>query len=253
MPKGQAPSRSRTTPGGVGGPYEWRMGPPNPRSERRRRPAMFSKRPRGQGVSKDTGAEAPLRLLLVDDNEERVAVVERGLLDSDFDVVAVIPTAGGLLHQLDTLLPDVVLIALDSPDRDVLESLAIASHHNPRPVVMFSEADDQAFVADAIRAGVTAYQAEGINPERARTAIAVASTHFATYRELRAELDRTRQQLSDRKLVDQAKGLIMQARGVSEEEAYAALRKLAMDRQCSIGEASRDVLAILNRGPGSRA
>ena len=118
---------------------------------------------------------------------------------------------------------------------------------------MFSEAGDQEFVADAIRAGVTAYQAEGINLQRARTAIAVASTHFATYRELRAELDRTRQQLSDRKLIDQARGLIMKARGVSEDDAYSALRKLAMDKQCSIGEASRDVLAVLNRGKGGRA
>lgn len=194
-----------------------------------------------------------LRLLLVDDDEARISAVERGLQESGFDVLAVIPTAGGLLHQVNTLLPDVVLVALDSPDRDVLESLAISSHHNPRPVVMFSQADDQEFVVDAIRSGVTAYQAEGINLERARTAIAVASAHFATYKDLRIELDRTRKQLSDRKLIDQAKGLIMQARGVSEDDAFAALRKLAMDKQCSIGEAASDVLAILKRNRGGPA
>lgn len=198
-------------------------------------------------------ASSELRLLIIDDDEERAALVERGLLESGFEVLAAIPTASGLLHQMTTLVPDVVLIALDSPDRDVLESLAIASQHNPRPVVMFSEADDQEFVADAIRSGVTAYQAEGINAERARTAIAVAGTHFATYREMRTELDQMRQKLSDRKVIDQAKGLIMQARRVSEDEAYAALRKLAMDRQCSIGAAARDVLAILNRGQGGRS
>lgn len=197
--------------------------------------------------------EASLRLLLVDDDEARISAVEQGLQESGFEVLAVIPTAGGLLHQVDTLLPDVVLVALDSPDRDVLESLAIASHHNPRPVVMFSQADDQEFVAEAIRSGVTAYQAEGINLDRARTAIAVASAHFATYKALRSELDRTRQQLSDRKLIDQAKGLIMQARGVSEDDAFAALRKLAMDKQCSIGEAASDVLAILKRNRGGPA
>lgn len=204
-------------------------------------------------MSGSSDNEAPLRLLLVDDDEARISAVERGLQESGFNVLAVIPTAGGLLHQVDTLMPDVVLVALDSPDRDVLESLAIASHHNPRPVVMFSQADDQAFVADAIRSGVTAYQAEGINLERARTAIAVASAHFATYKALRSELDKTRQQLSDRKLIDQAKGLIMQARGVSEDDAFAALRKLAMDKQCSIGEAASDVLAILKRNRGGPA
>lgn len=193
-----------------------------------------------------------LRLLLIDDDEERAALVERGLSENGYTVLAAIPTASGLLHQMTTLVPDVVLIALDSPDRDVLESLAVASQHNPRPVVMFSEGNDQAFVAEAIRAGVTAYQAEGINAERARNAIAVAGAHFATYREMRSELDQMRQKLSDRKVVDQAKGLIMQARRVSEEEAYAALRKLAMDRQCSVGDAARDVLAILNRGQGGR-
>ena len=204
-------------------------------------------------VPESSEREASLRLLLVDDDEARISAVEQGLQESGFEVLAVIPTAGGLLHQVDTLLPDVVLVALDSPDRDVLESLAIASHHNPRPVVMFSQADDQEFVAEAIRSGVTAYQAEGINLDRARTAIAVASAHFATYKALRSELDRTRQQLSDRKLIDQAKGLIMQARGVSEDDAFAALRKLAMDKQCSIGEAASDVLAILKRNRGGPA
>lgn len=193
-----------------------------------------------------------LRLLLVDDDAERASAVESGLLASNFEVVAVIPTAGGLLYQMETHSPDIVLIALDSPDRDVLESLAVASVHNPRPVVMFSESNDQAFVSDAIRAGVTAYQTEGINPDRARTAISVASTHFATYRELRSELDRTRQQLSDRKLIDQARGLIMQARGVSEEEAFSALRKLSMERQRSLGDTARDVIQLLNRGRGGR-
>lgn len=202
-------------------------------------------------VTKDS-ASRDLRLLLVDDDQERASVVEAGLVDSGFKVLACIPTGGGLLFQMESLSPDIVLISLDSPDRDVLESLAIVSSENPRPVVMFSGADDQEFVADAIRSGVTAYQAEGINPERARAAIAVASTHFSTYRSLQDELNKTRQQLSDRSLIDRARGLIMQAQDVSEDDAFKALRKLAMDRQCSMGDAAKDVIAILERGRARR-
>ena len=160
-----------------------------------------------------------LRLILVDDDQVRAAAVEEGLLAKGFEVLSVIPTAAGLLYQLAQLEPDAVIISLDSPDRDILESLSIASAHNPRPVVMFSESGDQRFISEAIRAGVTAYQAEGINADRVRMAIDVATAQFSAFNEIREELDKTRKQLESRKVVDRAKGLLMQLKGVSEEEA----------------------------------
>ncbi|WP_238946768.1 ANTAR domain-containing response regulator [Seongchinamella unica] len=188
-----------------------------------------------------------LRVILVDDDAARATAVESRLRDVGFDVLSVIPTASGLLYQMAQQEPDVVIIALDSPDRDVLESLSIASGHNPRPVVMFSESGDQRFITDAIRAGVTAYQAEDISPERVRAAIDIAVAQFSAFNELREQLDDTRRQLEDRKLIEKAKGLLMQTHGAGEEEAFSTLRKLAMDKNRSLGETSRDVIAILER------
>ena len=188
---------------------------------------------------------AALRLILVDDDQARAAAVEKGLAAEGFEVLSVIPTAAGLLFQLAQLEPDAVIISLDSPDRDILESLSIASAHYPRPVVMFSEAGDQSFITEAIRAGVTAYQTEGINPERVRMAIDVATAQFSAFNDIRQELDKTRQQLADRKLVDRAKALLMKLKGISEDEAYKALRSIAMDKQRTLAETASDVIALL--------
>ncbi|MEH6606952.1 MAG: ANTAR domain-containing protein [Pseudomonadales bacterium] len=188
-----------------------------------------------------------LRVILVDDDLSRAAAVETQLREVGFDVLSIIPTASGLLYQMAEQEPDVVIIALDSPDRDVLESLSIASAHNPRPVVMFSEAGDRNFISDAINAGVTAYQAEDISPARVRAAIDIAIAQFSQFKLLREELDHTRRQLEDRKLVEKAKGLLMRVHGVSEEEAFSTLRKLAMDKNRTLGESARDVIEIVER------
>ncbi|QFU77703.1 ANTAR domain-containing protein [Halioglobus maricola] len=185
--------------------------------------------------------------MLVDDDRSRATIVERKLRDVGFEVLSVIPTASGLLYQMAQQEPDVVIIALDSPDRDVLESLSIASSHNPRPVVMFSEAGDQSFISDAIRAGVTAYQAQDINAERVRAAIDIAVAQFSAFNNLREELDETRRQLEERKLVEKAKGLLMTVHKVDEEEAFSTLRKLAMDKNRTLGEVAREVIEILER------
>ena len=188
-----------------------------------------------------------LRLILVDDNTDRATAVESRLCEVGFQVLSVIPTASGLLYQMAQQEPDVVIIALDSPDRDVLESLSIASSHNPRPVVMFSEAGDQRFITDAIRAGVTAYQAEDISPARVRAAIDIAVAQFSAFNGLREQLYDTRRQLEERKVVEKAKGLLMKAHGASEEEAFSTLRTLAMDKNRSLGDTATDVIAILER------
>lgn len=188
-----------------------------------------------------------LRVILVDDDQPRAQAVEARLRDVGFEVLTVIPTASGLLYQMAQRDPDVVIIALDSPDRDVLESLSVISARNPRPVVMFSGSGDTQFIRDAIRAGVTAYQAEDINPERVRAAIDIALAQFSAFNDLRAQLDDTRRQLEERKLVEKAKGLLMAAHAINEEQAFTTLRKLAMDRNRTLGETARDIIAILEK------
>jgi response regulator NasT len=191
--------------------------------------------------------QSSLRLILVDDNRERARAVESNLAQAGFKVLSVIPTGSGLLFQMAQQEPDVVIVALDSPDRDVLESLAIASAYNARPVVMFSEAGDQGFIAEAIRAGVTAYQAEDISPGRVRAAINVAIAQFSAFNDIKQELNETRRQLSERKLVEKAKGLLMSIHHVKEEDAFSTLRKLAMDKHKTLGDTARDVIAIVEK------
>ncbi|MFK8049129.1 MAG: ANTAR domain-containing response regulator [Halioglobus sp.] len=192
-------------------------------------------------------SKSPLRVIIVDDDLSRAAAVESQLREVGFEVLSIIPTASGLLYQMAQQEPDVVIIALDSPDRDVLESLTIASAHNPRPVVMFSEAGDKSFINDAIGAGVTAYQSEGISPTRVRAAIDIAIAQFSQFRMLREELDKTRRQLAERKLVEKAKGLLMRVHGVAEDEAFNTLRKLAMDKNRTLGESASEVIEIVER------
>jgi two-component system, response regulator / RNA-binding antiterminator len=198
-------------------------------------------------VAKSSRQTQSLRLILIDDDRVRASAVESSLTQAGFTVLSVIPTGTGLLYQMAQQEPDVVIVALDSPDRDVLESLSIASAHNARPVVMFSESGDQGFIADAIRAGVTAYQAEDISPRRVRAAIDVAVAQFSAFNAIRQELDETRRQLSERKQVEKAKGLLMSIHNVSEEGAFSTLRKLAMDKHKTLGETARDVIAILDK------
>ena len=194
-----------------------------------------------------------LRLILVDDDHQRAAAVEEDLRQAGFTVLSVIPTGSGLLYQMAQQEPDVVIIALDSPDRYVLESLAIASSHNARPVVMFSESGDQRFITDAISAGVTAYQAEDISPRRVRAAIDVAIAQFSAFNSIKRELDQTRRQLSERKQVEKAKGLLMAVHNVSEDAAFSTLRKLAMNGNKTLGETAADVIAILEKSSRSGA
>lgn len=197
-------------------------------------------------VLKPDDSAKPLKVMLVDDHPERVSMVEESLWSSGFDVIAVIPSATGLLFQIQQHSPDVVLMDLDSPDRDVLESLAIINHHNPTPVVMFTQQDDPDYINQAVSAGISTYLVGDINPERVKPIINVALAQFRSFQHLRNELASTQVQLEDRKLIEQAKGLIMAHKKISEDEAHRLLTRLAMDANQRLPEVAKTVLATLS-------
>lgn len=191
--------------------------------------------------------------MLVDDNPERAQLVEERLWASGYEVVAVIPSATGLLFQIDQHSPDVILIDLESPDRDVIESLAVVNDHNPRPVVMFTQEEDTEYINQAVNAGISTYLVGGINAEHVKPIIDVAIAQFKSFQSLRSRLTDTMTQLEDRKLIEQAKGLLMAFQKVSEEEAHKMLNKLAMDNNQRMADVARTVLATLSpKGKGSR-
>jgi len=170
-------------------------------------------------------------------------MVEASLVKAGFRVLSILASSSGLLHQIEQHRPDVILIDLESPDRDVLESLAIVNAHNPTPIVMFSETKDQGFVADALRSGVTAYQGQGLDPDMVKPVIEVAVSQFRNFEVLRGELRRTRDELEDHRAIERAKVLVARQQKISGEKAYAVLRKLSMDRNQRLGDIARSVLA----------
>lgn len=192
----------------------------------------------------DQGSPTTLRVLLVDNEPGRAAILEQALLDAGCQVDKRTDLQHPLAQMVADTQPDMVIIDIDTPDRDVLEQMAMVSRANPRPIVMATEGDDADFVEAAIRSGVSAYVANGINPERIRSTMAVAIARFREFQALRQELDDARTELADRKLVEQAKGLIMQHRGVSEKEAYQAMRKMAMDRSMPMVNIARNIISI---------
>lgn len=191
--------------------------------------------------------------MLVDDCLERAAMVERALAGHGFGVVSVLPSASGLLFQIEQHRPQVVMIDLESPDRDILESLAVLNRQLPTPVVMFAREQDPAFIQQAIAAGVSAYLAEGVDPDKVKTAIDIAMAQFEHFQALRRDFEQTRRELESRKLVDRAKRLLMAHQRIDEGKAYAQMRRLAMSSNQTIAAVATGVIAILDRNSAENA
>ena len=182
--------------------------------------------------------------MLVDDNAGRAAVLQRALSDHGFDVLRCALGGTDLLRAVRDRTPDVILIDIERPDRDILESLHLVSCDQPKPVVMYSNESDPQTIREAVRAGVSAYIVNDLNPARVKSILDVAIARFNEFQALRQELEKTRNTLAERKVIERAKGLLMKRRGMDEETAYRTIRKLAMDRNQRLGDVARNLLEI---------
>lgn len=185
--------------------------------------------------------------MLVDDQPQRGAMVEKALTASGFQVVSLLGSASGLLFQIQQHKPHVVMIDIESPDRDILESLSVINQHNPTAVVMFSNEDNPAFIHQAIHAGVTAYMIEDVKPDKVKPVIDAAIAQFEIFQALRRQLIDTQRELSDRNTIDKAKRLLMKHQKISEPDAYKNLRTLAMNNSQAIATVAQHVIAILDK------
>jgi len=183
--------------------------------------------------------------MLVDDTPARAAMLEQALTDCGFEVVCRMASAQGLMKQVAEHQPDVVIVDIESPDRDMLEHMTVLNQHLPKPVIMFAEQGDSNTIDRAIRAGVSAYVVDGLNPERVRSIVDVAVARFREFQALRNELQQTRTRLADRQVIDKAKALLIQHRQMNEDEAYHAMRKLAMDRSQKLVDVANDIVSVL--------
>jgi two-component system, response regulator / RNA-binding antiterminator len=183
-----------------------------------------------------------LRVLVIDESRSRAAEICAGLALAGHQVAAVLASSADLTAQIEAIRPDVILIETDAPSRDTLENLAVMNAAMPRPVIIFAQEGDQDTIRAAVKAGVSTYVVDGLDPQRLKPVIDVAVASFEEHQSVRAELAAATKKLSERKLIERAKGLLMKSRGMGEEEAYAALRKLAMERAKPMAAVAQDLL-----------
>ena len=172
-----------------------------------------------------------LRVIVVDDERDRAAMVRDALEADGFTVVAVFGSGAGLPARVAELAADVILVDIDSPDRDTLEDMRRVGIEQGRAVVMFAQDGKPETIRAAVEAGVSAYVVDGLKPDRVRPVIDVAIARFAQFQALRGELDKARTTLAERKQIEKAKGILMKRRKVEEDEAYRLMRRMAMDQK----------------------
>ena len=188
-----------------------------------------------------------LRVLVIDESHTRAGDICASLALAGHQVAAVLPSAIDLVRHVEATRPDVILIETDSPTRDTLEHLSVLDRANPRPIVMFAQDADSQAIRKAVQAGVSAYVVDGVEASRIKPVLDVAVAQFESHLALRNELAQSNRKLAERKLVDRAKGMLMKARSLSEDDAYHALRKLAMERGKTIAAVSQDVIDMAKR------
>ncbi len=191
----------------------------------------------------DTTAPGELRVMIVDSDTERSRNLRGALTLAGYHVVAELRESISLPEAVQDLRPHVVIIATDSPDRDTLEHIGLTMRNAPRPVVMFTRDGTSDTIRAAVRAGVSAYVVDGLSPKRIRPILEVARARFEAHQALTERLNEAERQLAERKAVERAKGLLMQRRGLSEDEAYRELRCLAMHTGKRLGEVAETLLA----------
>lgn len=172
--------------------------------------------------------QKPLSIVVVERDRERALLIVDSLRESGGHDIFVVSEETALARRIKERDPDIVLVDMASPSRDMLEELTIASGPLERPVAMFVDQSDDGLTKAAIEAGVSAYVVDGLRPERITPIIDAAITRFHMFQRMRTELEATKRALQERKVIDRAKGILMKARKIDEDEAYALMRKTAM-------------------------
>ena len=188
------------------------------------------------------GAEQSPKIVIIDESPIRAAILEDGLREAGHVQVVRIGEMTHLLARIYSIDPDVILIDLENPSRDVLEQMFQVSRAVRRPIAMFVDQSDAASIQASVDAGVSAYIVDGLKKERIKPILDLCVSRFNAFAKLQDELDRTRNALEERKVIDRAKGILMKLKGLTEEEAYVLLRSTAMREKKKIGEIAQSIL-----------
>ncbi len=183
-----------------------------------------------------------LTVLLVGERSERSRALAQALLDSGYRVLASVQSGAGVYAAFTRHHPDLVVVDIDTPDRETLEELRTISERDPRPIALFTSDDDRATIQRAVQCGVSAYVVDTTGTRRVRPVLDAAMARFEQYQSMRGELAVAKNSLAERKLIDQAKGILMKRKGVDEATAYRTLQKMAMNRNTRLAELARSII-----------
>ena len=196
----------------------------------------------GRSASVSSRMDPALKIVIVDENPLRAAILADGLAEAGYIHVIRIEETASLLSHIYSLDPDVILIDLENPSRDVLAQMFQVSRAVKRPVAMFVDQSDTAAIEAAVDAGVSAYIVDGLKKERVKSILDLCVSRFNAFARLQEELDRTRTELTERKVIERAKGILMKVKNISEADAYELLRKTAMNENKKLGDVAQSVV-----------
>jgi response regulator NasT len=187
-------------------------------------------------------ADQSPKIVIVDESPIRAAILQEGLREAGFTQVVHISEMQSLLARIYAVDPDIILIDLENPSRDVLEAMFQVSRAVKRPIAMFVDQSDSASIQASVEAGVSAYIVDGLKKERIKPILDLCVSRFNAFAKLQEELERTKSQLEDRKIIERAKGILMKVKGLTEDEAYVLLRSTAMREKKKIGEIAQSII-----------
>ncbi len=185
------------------------------------------------------------RVLLVDPLRSRASLLKRALRDNSYDIVAQVSDVSMMLQQARVHRPDFLVLGIDLPDTETLKQLVLLKQQWPLPVICFAEKDTPQIIEQVVKAGISAFIVDDIQAQRFPSIISVAIARFREQQGMIKELESTRSKLAERKVLERAKGLLMEQRNMTEEEAYASLRKMAMDKGRSIVSVAENIIEVL--------
>lgn len=183
-----------------------------------------------------------LTVLVIDENAIRASIIEEGLREAGHLRVTVVHEVNGIARIIENLKPDVIIIDLENPNRDMMEHLFQLTRTVGRPIAMFVDRSDTASIEAAVDAGVSAYIVDGLKKERVKPILDMAVSRFNAFSRLQRELADVRSALEERKVIERAKGILMKMRGLSEEEAFGLLRQTAMNEKKKLSDIAQSVV-----------
>lgn len=183
-----------------------------------------------------------LTILVIDENAIRASIIEEGLNEAGHLNVRVIHEMQGVARLIETMDPDVIIIDIENPNRDMMEHMFQLTRMISRPIAMFVDRSDTAAIEAAVDAGVSAYVVDGLKKERIKPILDMAVSRFNAFSRLQRELFEARNALEERKVIERAKGILMKMRGLSEEQAFALLRQTAMNEKKKLAEIAQSVV-----------